>query len=107
MAVDRARMSMDEELYRKRDEDVGRIMIFKMTRDRTEDGRGAKRGVVIKDNTGGSSQKVRVLRIWAANFKERRTETEQQVASISQARLGDRRKWRILDRKKWKRQCTI
>ena len=38
-AVDIARRSMDEELYRKLDEDGGKHMIFKMARDRTEDGR--------------------------------------------------------------------
>ena len=38
-AVDRARRSMEEALYRKLDEDGGKKMIFKMARDRTEDGR--------------------------------------------------------------------
>ena len=51
-AVDRARRSMEEELYRKLDEDGGKKMIFKMARDRTEDGRDVKRGAVIKDNNG-------------------------------------------------------
>ena len=37
-AVDRARRSMEQELYRKLDEDGGKKMIFKMARDRTEDG---------------------------------------------------------------------
>ena len=37
--VDRARRTMEEELYRKLDEDGGKTMIFKMARDRTEDGR--------------------------------------------------------------------
>ena len=46
-AVDRARRSMEEELYRKLDDDGGKKMIFKMARDRTEDGRDVKRGVVI------------------------------------------------------------
>ena len=49
-AVDRARKSTEEELYRKLDEDGGKNMIFKMARDRTEDGRDVKRGAVIKDN---------------------------------------------------------
>ena len=39
MVVDRARRSMEEALYRKLDEDCGKKMIFKMARDRTEDGR--------------------------------------------------------------------
>ena len=50
--MDRARMSMEEELYRKLDEDGGKKMIFKMARVRTEDGRDVKRGAVIKDNNG-------------------------------------------------------
>ena len=41
---------MAEELYRKLDEDGGKKIIFKMARDRTEDGRDVKRGAVIKDN---------------------------------------------------------
>ena len=49
-AVDRARRSMEEELYRKLDEDGGNKMIFKMARDRTEEGRDVKRVAVIKDN---------------------------------------------------------
>ena len=43
---------MEEELYRKLDEDGGKQMIFKMARYRTEDGREVKRGAVIKDNNG-------------------------------------------------------
>ena len=70
-AVDRARRSTEEELYRKLDEDGGKKMIFKMARDRTEDGRDAKRGAVIKDNNGRLiTESKDVLRIWAANFKE-------------------------------------
>ena len=38
-AVDRERRSMEEELYRKHDEDGGKKMIFKMARYGTEDGR--------------------------------------------------------------------
>ena len=38
-AVDRARRSMEEALCRKRDEDGGKKMIFKMARDSTEEGR--------------------------------------------------------------------
>ena len=46
-------------------------MIFKMARDRTEDGRDMKRGAVIKDNNGRIiTESKEVLRIWAANFKE-------------------------------------
>ena len=51
-AVDRARRSMEDELYRKIDEDGYKKMILMMARDRTEDGRDVKRGAVIKDNYG-------------------------------------------------------
>ena len=37
-AVNRARRSMEEELYRTLDGDRGKRMIFKMSRDRTGDG---------------------------------------------------------------------
>ena len=43
---------MEEVLYRQFDEDGGKNMIFGMARDRTEDGRDVKRGVVIKYNNG-------------------------------------------------------
>ena len=46
-------------------------MIFKMARDRTEDGRDVKRGAVIKDNNGRLiTESKEALRIWASNFKE-------------------------------------
>ena len=69
--MDRARRSMEEELYRKLYEDGGQKIIFKMTRDRTEEGWGVKRGAAIKDNNGRLiTESKEVLRIWAANFKE-------------------------------------
>ena len=62
---------MEEELYRKLEETGGKNMIFKMARDRTEDGRGVKRGAVIKYNNGRLiTESKAVLRIWATNFKE-------------------------------------
>ena len=70
-AVGRARRSMGEEMYRKLDDYGGKKMIFKMARDRTEDGRGVKRGAVIKDNNGSLiTYSKDVSRIWAANVKE-------------------------------------
>ena len=46
-------------------------MIFKMARDRTEDGKDVKGGAVVKDNNGRLiTQSKEVLRIWTANFKE-------------------------------------
>ena len=70
-AVDIARRSTDEELYRKLDEDGGKQMIFKMARGRTEDGREMKSGAVIYDNNERLiTESKELLRIWAANFKE-------------------------------------
>ena len=58
-------------MYRNLDENCGKQMIFKMTRDRTEDGRDVKRGAVIKDNNGMLiAESKEVLRIWAAHFNE-------------------------------------
>ena len=46
-------------------------MIFKMARNRTEDGRDVKRDAVIKDNYGRLiTESKEVLRIWAAYYKE-------------------------------------
>ena len=65
-----------EELYRTLDEDGGKKMIFKMSRDRTEDGRDVKRGAVIKDNNymrliTESKEVARIISIlWSAYFKE-------------------------------------
>ena len=45
-------------------------MIFKVARDRTEDGRDAKSGAVIKDNNGRIiTESKELLRIWATYFK--------------------------------------
>ena len=69
--MDIARRSTDEELYRKLDEDGGKHMIFKMARDRTEDGREMKSGAVIYDNNERLiTESKDLLRIWAAHFKE-------------------------------------
>ena len=51
-AVDKARQKMEEELYKKLDEDGGKRMIYKMTRDRNEESKDVKRGSVIKDKNG-------------------------------------------------------
>ena len=46
-------------------------MIFKMARDRSDDGGDMKRGAVIKDNNGRFiTESQEVLRIWEANVKE-------------------------------------
>ena len=70
-AVDRARRSVEEELYRKLDKYGGKEMIFNMARDRTDDGRDVTRGAVIKDNNGRLITEIKaVLRTWAAYYKE-------------------------------------
>ena len=70
-AADRARWSMEEELYRNFDEDGDKKMICKMVRDRTEDGRDVKRGAVIMDNNERLiTESKEVLRIWATYSKE-------------------------------------
>ena len=76
--------------------DGDKKMILKMARDRTEDGRDAKSGAVIRDNNGRLiTESKEVLRIWAANFKELLNgEGAAIVASSSRARLGERWKWR-------------
>ena len=69
-AMDRARRSMEEELYRKLDGDGAKKMIFKMARDGIEDGRDMNRGAVNKDNYGRLiTESKEVLRIWAAYYK--------------------------------------
>ncbi len=87
-AVDTARRSIEEELYRKLDEYGGKKMIFKMARDRTEDGRDVTRGAVIKGNNGRLvTESKEVLGVWAANFKEL---LNGKGAASSRARLGER-----------------
>ena len=55
---------MEEEQNRKLDDDGGKKMIFKMARDRTEEGREVTRGAVIKDNNGRLiTESKEVLRI--------------------------------------------
>ena len=98
---------MEEELYRKLDEDGGKKMIFKMAWDRTEDGRDVKRGAVIKDNNGKLiTESKEVLRIWATNFKELLNGKGTASCLELPSPLGERWKWRRLDGKKWNQQCT-
>ena len=93
--MDRARRSMEEELYRKLDEDGGKKMIFKMAWDRTEDERDVNRGAAIKDNNGRLiTASKEVLRIWAANFKELLNGKGAASYLGSRARLGEWWKWR-------------
>ena len=63
---------MEEELYRNLDEDGSKKMIFKMARDRADDGKDVERGAVISDNYGRLiTESKEVLMIWAAYYKER------------------------------------
>ena len=58
---------MEEYRYRKPDEDGGKKMIFKMARDRTEEGMDVNIGAVSKDNYGRLiTESKEVLRIWVA-----------------------------------------
>ena len=50
---------MEEELYRKLDEDGCKKMMSKMALDRTEVGRHVKRGAVVKDYYGRLITEVR------------------------------------------------
>ena len=78
-------------------------MLFKMTRDRNEDGRDVKRGAVTKDNYGRLiTESKEVLRIWAAHYKE--LLNGKGAASCRELPSSFRRerwKWRKWDRKKW------
>ena len=42
-------------------------MIFKLARDRTEDGRDVKRGAVIKDNNGRLITESKAVWLWGSS----------------------------------------
>ena len=70
-AVDKARQEMEEELYKKLDEDGGKSMTYNMARDRNEESKGVKRGSVIKDKNGTLiTDHNAVLHVWETYFKE-------------------------------------
>ena len=76
-AVDKARQKMEEELYKKLDEDGGKRMIYKMARDRNEESKDVKRGSVIKDKNGTLiTDHNAVLHVWETYFKELLNKTE-------------------------------
>ena len=50
--MDKVRNDMEEEVYKKLEEDGGRKMIYKLAHDRDEGGKDMKRGVVIEDGGG-------------------------------------------------------
>ena len=73
--MDRARRSMEEELYRKLDEHGAKKIIFKMAQARTDrgwKGRGERCCDQGLDNNGRLiiTEIKEVLRIWAVYFKE-------------------------------------
>ena len=76
-AVDKVRQKMEEELYKKPDEDGGKRLIYKMARDRNEESKDVKRGSVIKDKNGTLiTDHNRVLHVWETYFKELLNKTE-------------------------------
>ena len=84
-------------------------MIFKMARDRTDDGRDVMRGSVIKDNNGRLiTESQEVLRIWAANFKE--LLNGKGAASCLEVPSSVRRDVEVEEigqEEKWKQQCSL
>ena len=82
-------------------------MIFKMARDRTEDGRDAKRGAVIKDNNGRIiTESKELLRIWATYFK---AAERKMISKCFELQSSVRKQVEVEEiglRKKWKQQYT-
>ena len=93
-AVDRARRSMGEEIYRKLGVGGVKKMIFKMARDRTKDGRNVTRDAVITNHYGRLiTESKEVLRIRAAYYMEL-LNGKRAVGSSFRAWLGEMWKWR-------------
>ena len=68
---------MEEELYKKLDEDGGKRMIYKRARDRNEESKDVKRGSVIKDKNGTLIiYHNAVLHVWETYIKELLNKTE-------------------------------
>ena len=62
---------MEEELYRKLDQDCGKKLIYKMAQERDEDNEDVKTGSVIKDKNGKLVTDGKdVLKVWEEYFKE-------------------------------------
>ena len=76
-ALDKAGQKMEEELYKKLDEDGGKRMIYKMARGRNEESKDVKRGSVIKDKNGTLIKYHNaVLHVRETYFKELLNKTE-------------------------------
>ena len=70
-AVDKARRDMEADTYSKLDEVDGKKMIYKMARDRDDNCKDVKGGIVIKDGNGKLvTQQEEVLKVWESYFKE-------------------------------------
>ena len=68
---------MEEELYKKLDDDGCKRMIYNMARDRNDESKAVKRGSVIKDNSGTLiTYHTAVLHVWETYFKELLNKTE-------------------------------
>ena len=69
--MEKARADMEDNIYKQLDEDGGRKLIYKMARDRKEEGVDVKGGRVIKDQDGKLvTDREEVLRIWESYFRE-------------------------------------
>ena len=70
-AVERARANAEASIYRQLEEDGGKKAIYRMSRERKEDGKDVKGGRVIKDKDGKLvTDKEEVLRVWEEYFKD-------------------------------------
>ena len=68
---------MEEELYKKMDDDGCKRMIYNMARDRNDESNAVKRGSVIMDNSGTLiTYHTAVLHVWETYFKELLNKTE-------------------------------
>ena len=62
---------METNTYSKLDEDGGKMMIYKMARDRDENCKGVKGGTVIKDRNGKLvTEHEVVLKVWESHSEE-------------------------------------
>ena len=56
---------MEVDVYSKLDEDCGKKMIYKMARDRDENSKDVKGGMVMKDRNGKLvTEQEAVLKVW-------------------------------------------
>ena len=85
-AVDKAKREMEEELYRKLDEDSGKKMISKMAHEMDEDSKDVKAGTVIKHKCGKLvTERSEVLQVWDEYFKTLFNQTEKTELDLPSA----------------------